>query len=119
MYPNYNYNYNYNYNPAGMKTDIIKVRGYDSARSINLAPNSSILLLDEAEPIVWLCVSDGIGTVTATAYDIALRQPIKQADLGSIDERLRSVEESIKKIMEGKNESNTAKPKHNTDSKNS
>ena len=51
---------------------IIQVNGKASVDSIQLAPNSSILVLDTTAPIVWMCVSDGVGRVTSTPYDISV-----------------------------------------------
>ena len=47
---------------------IIQVNGKASVDTIQLAPNSSVLVMDTSAPIVWMCVSDGIGKVTATPY---------------------------------------------------
>ena len=80
---------------APMRTEVTKVRGRQSAMSINLAPNSSILLLDETAPIVWLCTSDGIGTVTAIPYDIAPHEDKPSIDIGSLEERISKLEETI------------------------
>ncbi len=42
-----------------------------------MPPNSSILLLDETAPIVWLKMTDGAGYPTLNPYDIAPHQDEK------------------------------------------
>lgn len=95
---------------------IIQVNGKASVDTIQLAPNSSILVMDTSAPIVWLCVSDGVGKVTATAYDIAEHKEIPPIDVASVEQRLTAVENFINKLMEGaSNEPNArnVKPKQN------
>ena len=50
---------------------ITRVNGRNGADAFRMAPNSSILLLDENDPVVWLKVSDGAGYCTVTPYSIA------------------------------------------------
>ena len=97
----YQYGAYQNFQPP-IQSQIIRVRGEQSARSINLAPNSSILLMDESDPIVWLCTTDGVGSVQVTPYDISPHKQ-KTIDLSSIEQRV----EAIEKLLEGgKDESN-------------
>lgn len=95
-------NYQPNFNPQ-IQSQVIKVRGEHSARSINLAPNSSILLMDETAPIVWLCTTDGVGTVTATPYDISLHQDAPPVDVGNLEKRIATIE-SVVAEMEARRE---------------
>ena len=50
-------------NNYGMQTpqrcEVIRVNGRNGADAFRLAPNSSILMLDENEPLVWLKTTDG------------------------------------------------------------
>ena len=71
---------------------IQRIAGEQSARQVRLAPNSSALFLDEREPIVWLCVSDGVGTVTPTPYDIT---PHVDKTQETIDNRLKRIEDTL------------------------
>ena len=52
------------------RTEVIRVHGEEGAKAYNLAPNSSIILMDETEPVVWLKTTDGAGYPTVTGYDI-------------------------------------------------
>lgn len=126
MYSPYNFNmYNNPYNnifqPQQPQTSqanilpqqqIIQVNGRASVDTIQLAPNSSVLVMDTSAPMVWLCVSDGVGKVTATPYDITEHKEKPLVDTASLEQRVTAVENFISKLMEGaNNESNVAKPK--------
>lgn len=109
MYPMqspYYQNMSMNVNPVLPHQQIIQVNGKASVDTIQLAPNSSILVMDTSAPIVWMCVSDGIGKVTATPYDIVVHQEAPPVNMNSIEQRLSRVEEML---MEVRNESNDAK----------
>lgn len=43
---------------------ILKVSGINGVNALNLAPNTSVLALDETAPIVWLVSADGAGYKT-------------------------------------------------------
>ena len=80
---------------------IIQVNGKASVDSIQLAPNSSILVMDTTAPIVWMCVSDGVGRVTSTPYDISVHKEEPPVDVKSIEQRLAAIEGTIAE-MEGR-----------------
>lgn len=80
---------------------IIQVNGKASVDTLQLAPNSSVLLMDTTAPIVWMCVSDGVGKVSATPYDITLHVEKPPVDVESIEQRISNVEKIISE-MEGK-----------------
>ncbi len=75
--------------------EIIKVNGENGAQSFQMGANSSALLLDTSNPIVWLVQTDGAGYKTVTAFDIVPHQEQPQIDLSMIDARLKKVEEII------------------------
>ena len=76
---------------------VLQANGKASIAALRLAPNSSVLIMDTTAPIVWLCVSDSLGNVTPTAYDIT---PHKDAEVTTIETRMAAVETSLKEIME-------------------
>ena len=96
----------YNYNPYYYQPNqnilpsqqIIQVNGKASVDTIQLAPNSSVLVMDTSAPIVWMCISDGIGKVTATPYDITVHQEKPPIDVMDIEKRLANIEETIDKL---------------------
>lgn len=74
---------------------ITRVNGRNGADALRLAPNSSILLLDENDPIVWLKVTDGAGYATVTPYTIAPYQAAIPVDVNSLEERVKRLEEKL------------------------
>lgn len=87
------------------KSEIIKVNGENGARTFVMTPNSSALLLDEKEPIVWLVQTDGAGYKTVNAYKIE-PVPTRVENITDFEKRLSRLEE----IIDGKsNITNTVK----------
>lgn len=76
-------------------TQIIKVHGRNGADTYHMMPNSSVLLLDETEPIVYLAQTDGAGYKTITAYDIQLHQELPPVDTRSLEQRIAKIEEML------------------------
>lgn len=83
---------------------IITVNGEPGARAYQMNPNSSALLLDENDPIVWVKRTDSAGYGTLTPYRIEEIKPKPQVDLGAILERLERIEERM-----GRNEKSNSK----------
>lgn len=93
----------YGYRPTLPQQQVIQVNGKASVDTIQLAPNSSILVMDTSAPIVWLCVSDGVGRVTATPYDITIHEE-KNPETTNIEQRLTALEAAIAEIKEARHE---------------
>lgn len=74
---------------------VIQVNGKQSVDAIRMSPNSSVLLMDNSAPLVWLCVSDGVGNVTSTPYDIMKHQETPPVDTKSLEARVTKLEELI------------------------
>ena len=103
----------YSYQPNFLpQQQIIQVNGKASIDALKMAPNSSVLIMDISAPIVWMCVSDGLGNVTSTAYDIALHQEPEPISISAIDNRLAAIEKTIAnlEVMYGKSDAFTTKP---------
>lgn len=90
-----------------IRQEIVKVNGRNGAEAYQLQPNSSILLLDESMPIVWLKTTDGAGYPTLTPYSITPYQPEPQVDLKSLESRISHLEE----VINAKSESNASEVK--------
>lgn len=88
------------YNNVLPQQQVIQVNGKASVDTIQLAPNSSVLVMDTSAPIVWLCVSDGVGRVTATPYDISVHQDKPAQDTSNIEQRLAAIEATIAEMEE-------------------
>ena len=114
FYPN-NYNLNQINQPNYMnnimpRQEVIKVNGKASVDTLRLAPNSSLLALDTTAPIVWLCISDGIGNVTSTPYDIVEHKQTPKVDMETIEARISRIEQSLDEMRQYNDKSNVAKP---------
>lgn len=97
--PNYgtpsNLRYNATQSVSAQRCEIIRVNGKEGAEAYPMAQNSSILLLDENNPIVWLKRTDGAGFPTVEPFTISPYKPEPPIDLKAIDERLSRVEAMI------------------------
>ena len=109
-YPQASYPVQQNILPA---QQVVQANGKASVDAIRMAPNSSVLVMDTTAPIVWLCVSDGLGNVSPTPYDISPHKDAPAAD--SVEARLSNAEAAINQIMEvlkdGKPDARSAKSK--------
>ena len=95
-------------NNYGTRQEVVRVNGEGGARAYQLAPNSSILLLDETEPVIWLKTTDGTGYPNLVPYNITPRKVETISDLKSLEERIAKLEGMII------NESNTSNVKSAT-----
>lgn len=103
MYP-----YQYNY----QQSQIIKVNGENGARAFQMMPNSSVLLLDEREPLVYLVQTDGAGYKSMMAYKIVPVQVEQSSGIKDIDMHLHSLEAKLDRMEEWMNaQSNTTTDK--------
>lgn len=74
------------------RMEIIRVNGEGGARAYQMPPNSNALLLDEANPLVWLVQTDGAGYKTVTPYTITPYQTASAPDLGLLEQRIARLE---------------------------
>ena len=79
----------------GFAGQITRVNGRNGAEAFRLAPNSSILLMDENDPIVWLKQTDGAGYATVTPYTVAPYPAAAPVDVNSLENRVKRVEEIL------------------------
>lgn len=87
---------------------VIQVDGRASIDTLQMSPNSSILIMDKSQPIVWLCVSDGLGKVTASAYDITPHQDIPPVDVNALEQRISALETMLTALTEVNNDESDA-----------
>lgn len=93
--------YPYNYNPYQQQyssQQIVKVNGENGAMAYQMPANSSALLLDEAEPIIWLKQTDGAGYPTVTPYKI---EPYVKPETPNYDVLMKRIER-LEDIINGK-----------------
>ena len=72
---------------------VVRVNGENGARAFSIGANSSALLLDESGLMVWLVTSDGAGYKSVTPYDITPHQITPAPDYGSLEERIKRLED--------------------------
>ena len=77
------------------KQEVVKVSGINGVNAYQLAPNSSVLLLDTTAPIVWLVQTDGAGYKTSTPYDIMPHESEEEVQYKSLEDRITKLEEVI------------------------
>lgn len=82
----------YNFYPNYQRYEVVKVNGEGGAQAFQMSPNSSILLLDETAPIVWLKTTDGAGYPSLTPYAITPYEPKPPMSLDEISERISRLE---------------------------
>ena len=74
---------------------VVRVNGENGARAYQIGPNSSAILLDESGLMVWLITSDGAGYKMVQAYDIAPHKNAPAPDFGSLEDRIKRLEEKV------------------------
>ena len=91
---------------------IVKVNGINGANAYQLMPNSSILLLDETAPRLFLAQTDGAGYKTISAYKLEPYVEEKQPELSEIVDRITKLEETVN----AKSNTSNAKRKQSAES---
>ena len=74
---------------------VTRVNGENGARAYQIGANSSAILLDESGLMIWLVTSDGAGYKTVSAYDIVPHQAAPTPDFGSLENRIKRLEEIV------------------------
>lgn len=85
------------------------VNGYEGAKNFQVAPNQTVLLIDNQQPYMYMKTADQIGQITIKTFKVeeSATNPEKQAQderFGLLDERLKHLEELITKKLGDKNE---------------
>ena len=77
---------------------ILQANGKASIDAIRMSPNSSVLIADTTQPIVWKCVSDGLGNVTKEAFDITHHKTEEEVEKETTANLLNDISERLKKL---------------------
>ena len=88
----------YTYQNILQPQQILQANGKASIDALRLAPNSSVLIADSTAPIIWKCVSDSLGNVTATAFDITLHKDEAQVEKEQTVEKLNEIVERLNRL---------------------
>ena len=71
------------------------LNGRTDANNFSIGPNSSIILPDANEDIVWWIRTDSMGNKNITPWDVTPHQDPKPVDLNALEARLANIEEWI------------------------
>ena len=75
---------------------ITHVKGAEGCNAYKMGANSSVLLLDEDNPIVWFVQTDGAGyKKDITPYSMVPYVPEPPVDVKKLDERLSKLEAAL------------------------
>ena len=77
---------------------ILQAKGKESIDMIRMSPNSSVLIADETAPIVWKCISDSLGNVSAYPFDISPHKDEEQKVQENLTEIVANMEERLKRL---------------------
>lgn len=99
---------------------ILQANGMASINGIKMSPDSSVLIADSNEPIIYKCVSDGLGNVTTTAWDITPHKDKEVQEkenltviVADMNERVKRLEESYESLTKWREKSNDESDKAN------
>lgn len=92
----YNYNNPFPYpTPFSNSIEIPHVNGQNGAMAYQMPSNSSILLLDDNSPIVYLVKTDSACYKSITPYEIREYKPKPPVDMESLLNRLDALERRV------------------------
>ena len=77
---------------------ILQANGKASIDAIRMSPNSSVLIADTTQPIVWKCVSDGLGNVTAEAFDITHHKTEEEVEKENTNNLLIDISNRLERL---------------------
>lgn len=101
--------------PQQPPQQVVRVNGENGARAYGIGANSSALLLDESGTMVWLITSDGAGYKSVSAYDIVPHKAESSPDYGSLETRIKRLEEIINGNTRNSSSTSKVKPKDTAD----
>ena len=88
--------------PVPPRMEIQKVSGEESAKAFAIGPDSSVILMDLNDPLIWVVTTDASGFKNVTPFTITpfvKEEPVKASDFtAQIDElnnRLNKLEERM------------------------
>ena len=84
---------------SAQRMSITQVNGWGGADAFRMGPNSSILLLDQEQPVVYMKKTDGGGFPSVAAYELRPLQRPKPLDANELEERLNRLEALIRESV--------------------
>lgn len=88
--------------PQPIQSRILNVNGRVGAEKINLAPESSIFLLDSKDPVIWLVTTDSAATKTITKINATIEEENTQEAAAPVvtDKLEEKLDDVIKRITD-------------------
>lgn len=78
---------------------ILNVNGRAGAEAFNLAPDSSIFLLDSKDPVIWLVTTDSAATKTITRIKAVIEEEPAQQQTVAPNGELQQVNEKLEDVI--------------------
>lgn len=78
---------------------IFNVNGRAGAEAFNLAPDSSIFLLDSKDPVIWLVTTDSAATKTITRIKAVIEEEPDQQQTVAPNGELKQVNEKLEDVI--------------------
>ena len=78
---------------------IFNVNGRAGAEAFNLAPDSSIFLLDSKDPVIWLVTTDSAATKTITRIKAVIEEEPAQQQTVAPNGELEQVNEKLEDVI--------------------
>lgn len=98
--------------PQMSQQKVIEVTGKPGVDALQLGVDSSVLVLDNTAPIVWLVKTDGAGYKTSIPYDISPHKEEKPEDhYKALEDRIARLEDVV-----NAKQSNTTNAKRKSES---
>lgn len=101
------------YMPAP-RMEIQRVTGEESAKKYPIGPNSSVILLDTDNPLIWVVTTDASGFKTVTPFAITPYEPEKPVSTDDLRNQLSMLTDRIEKLegmIDGRESDNGASGK--------
>ena len=81
-----------------IQQNVLRVNGINGANAIQLRPNSSILAIDDTQPVVWLAQTDGAGYKTVTPYAITPVQDVQENKIRQLESEIADLKKIVEEI---------------------
>ena len=77
---------------------ILQANGKASIDALRMSPNSSALIADSTQPVIWKCISDSLGNVSATAFDVFPHKDEATVQKESVSRSIESITERLDRL---------------------
>ena len=89
---------------------ILQANGRESVNAVRMNPNSSAIICDSMLPVIYKCVSDSLGNVSISEFDVS---PRKKEEETKQEQSNLIIADLVRRIERLENESNSKWSKSN------